>query len=640
MSRTGNLLPVQARLREASSPGLDVPIIPVYLDRVWGSVFSFKRGRFFWKLPERLPYPVTVAFGAPLPSTTSALEARLALMELGAEAMTHRRPPADLLHTVFMRVAKRRWRRFAMADSTGQTLTFGRALVGSMLLGRIIGRRTEGQEMVGLLLPASVGGAIANIAVLMAGRVPVNLNFTIGADAMSASIAQAGITTIITSRLFLSKAGLAAMPGMVFLEDLRKEITPAAKIRALLAARLLPVSVLRQWHGGHVPASSAATIVFSSGSTGVPKGVVLTHANILANVDGIVQIFPMERGDCFIGVLPFFHSFGYTGTLWFPLLQSCSVAYHPNPMDAKTVGELAATYRGTMLISTPTFCQSYLRRCTPEQFAHLKYAIVGAEKLRPPLAAAFLERFGVPLFEGYGCTEMSPVIAANRPDVNDGVESQVGTKPGSVGHPIPGVAVKVVDQETGEGPIYGRPGMILVKGPNLMAGYLNQPKLTAEVVQHGWYTTGDIGMMDEDGFVFLTDRLSRFSKIGGEMVPHMRIEDAIDDILGENCAAVTAVPDDARGERLVAFYTRTDVRADDLWERLCKSELPRLWLPKREDLVPLTEIPTLGTGKVDLRSLKGLALKRAGDLVRTEARRDGGTETSLGGHAEPLTSRK
>jgi acyl-[acyl-carrier-protein]-phospholipid O-acyltransferase/long-chain-fatty-acid--[acyl-carrier-protein] ligase len=177
------------------------------------------------------------------------------------------------------------------------------------------------------------------------------------------------------------------------------------------------------------------------------------------------------------------------------------------------------------------------------------------------------------------------------------------------------VSVKVVDQETGEGPIVGRPGMLLVKGPNLMAGYLNQPERTAEVIKDGWYTTGDIGMMDEDGFVFITDRLSRFSKIAGEMVPHLRIEEAINEMFGESCSAVTAVPDDARGERIVAFFTRTDITADDLWERLCQTELPRLWLPKREHLMHLPEIPTLGTGKVDLRGLRQLALDRVGDAV-------------------------
>ncbi len=516
VSRTGNLLPFR-RGFERLLDGLDVPVIPVYLDRVWGSVFSFKRGRLFWKLPERLPYPITVAYGPPLPSTVTAPLARIAISELGAEAMRHRRRPSDQLHSSFITSARRRWRRLAMADSTGQRLTYGRALVGALLLSRLIRDRTAGQAMVGVLLPASVGGALANIASLFAGRVPVNLNFTSGTEAMAAARTQCAITTVISSRRFLDKTGLEATPDMIFLEDLRGDISGGQKVAAFLRARLLPRRWLRASVGNPSwSTSSPAAVIFSSGSTGVPKGVVLTHANLLSNVDSLEQIFQMEEDDCFIGVLPFFHSFGLTGTLWCPLLQGCSVAYHANPMDAKTVGELAETYRGSILISTPTFCQAYLRRCTPQQFAHLRYAIVGAEKLREPMARAFRETFGLSLLEGYGCTEMSPVVAANRPDVVFQGRTQVGTKAGSVGHPIPGVAAKVVHPETGEGPLFNQEGLLLVKGPNLMAGYLNQPERTREVMRDGWYVTGDIARIDDDGFIFITDRLARFSKIGGE----------------------------------------------------------------------------------------------------------------------------
>ncbi len=616
VSRTGNLLPFK-RGFERMVQGLDVPVIPVYLDRVWGSIFSFKRGRFFWKLPERLPYPVTVAFGAPLPSTVTAPEAKLAIMTLGTDAIRDRRSKTDLLHSEFMRVAKRHWGRFAMADSTGQSLTYGRALAASLALGRVLARRTDGEEMVGLLLPASVAGVLANFATLMAGRIPVNLNFTIGPDAMDAAIDQCGIRTIITSKRFLTKASLAERPGMVFLEDLRGEIGGLAKVLALLEARLLPVRVLRRRYGGREGSSeSLATIIFSSGSTGVPKGVMLSHANVLANIDSLAQIFPLKGDDCFIGVLPFFHSFGFTGTLWFPLLLGAHVVYHTNPMDAKIVGELAEKYRATMLISTPTFCNAYLRRVTPEQFAHLKYTIVGAEKLREPLARAFRDRYGIDLFEGYGCTEMAPVVAVNRPNVMGHGEEQVGMKPGSVGHPIPGVAVQIVDQETGEGPIFDGEGLLLVKGPNMMLGYFKQPEKTAEVVRDGWYVTGDIARLDDDGFIYITDRLSRFSKIGGEMVPHIKVEDTINALLGEACCAVTAVPDPARGERLVAFYTRVEITSDQLWDRLSQSELPRLWLPRREHLIAIEAIPSLGTGKVDLRQLRLLAEERTAETVQ------------------------
>jgi acyl-[acyl-carrier-protein]-phospholipid O-acyltransferase/long-chain-fatty-acid--[acyl-carrier-protein] ligase len=610
VTRTGNLLPFR-RGFERILEGLDVPVIPVYLDRVWGSVFSFKRGKFFWKRPERLPYPITVTYGASHPSSVTARQMRLAISELGTEAMRHRHAPAAQLHTAFIRTARRHWGRLATADSTGQRLSYGRLLAGALVLGDVIRRRTEGQQRVGLLLPSSVGGAVANLATLMAGRVPVNLNFTTGADVLHSCKAVAHITTVITSRRFIEKAGLPATPDMVYLEDLRTEITTAQRLAGLLRARLLPEALLRRMVGDRAwSSSSPAAIIFSSGSTGIPKGVVLTHANLLSNVESLTQIFHMHQDDCFIGVLPFFHSFGLTGTLWFPLLQGCAVAYHPNPMDAKTVGELAQTYKGSMLISTPTFAQSYLRRCTREQFAHLRYAIVGAEKLREPLARAFKDTFGVGLLEGYGCTEMAPVVAANVPDQHHGGRTQVGTKPGSVGHPIPGVAVKVVDPDTGEGPLIDREGLLLVKGPNMMAGYLNDPVRTAEVIRDGWYVTGDIARVDEDGFIFITDRLARFSKIGGEMVPHIKIEDTINDLLGELASAVTAVPCHVKGERLIVFYTRQDVSPAELWERLINSGLPRLWIPKRDDLVPIDAIPTLGTGKIDLQRLKQLAAAR------------------------------
>lgn len=611
ISRTGNLLPFR-RGFERIVEGLDVPIVPIYLDRVWGSIFSFKKEKFFWKLPERLPYPVTITWGAAMPSSSSAAAVRQQIAELGAEAMGERREPGDRLHLEFVKVARRYRKNFAIADTTGQSLTYGRTLLAAFAFARVLERKTAGETCVGTLLPASVGGVLTNIGLAIAGKVPVNLNFTIGQEALSAAIEQAGIKTILTSKKFLSKAGLPEIPGMVFLEDVRGEITTGDKLAAFVSARLTPLRVLRRRFAGHTDRRNAlATIIFSSGSTGVPKGVMLTHGNILANVDSLAQIFPMGPSDCFIGVLPFFHSFGFTGTMWFPLLQGAGIAYHPNPMDAKTIGELAETHKATMLISTPTFCQSYLRRCTKEQFAHLKYAIVGAEKLREPLASEFREKYGLGLLEGYGCTEMAPVVAVNRPDIEQDGERQIGTKPGSVGHPIPGVAAKVVDRDTLEDLPIGAEGLLLVRGANMMAGYLKAPERTAEVMHDGWYITGDIARLDEDGFIFITDRLSRFSKIGGEMVPHVRVEDAINALLGDLCAVVTAVPDAAKGERLVAFYTRLDVEPGVLWERLSATDLPNLWIPRRDALVPIEAIPTLGTGKVDLRQVKQMALERA-----------------------------
>lgn len=611
ISRTGNLLPFKRGL-ERIVAGLDVPIVPVYLDRVWGSVFSFERGKFLWKLPKRLPYPVTVAFGEPLPSTTPAAEVRIALMTTGARATAMRRGDRDVLGRAFIASAKRRWGSFCMADSSSAPLTYGRALTASLLLARWIRRHAGSAEHVGVLLPASVGGALANIAVSLSGRIPVNLNFTAGRDGMQAAIARCGIDTVLTSRRFLDKAGIApdGFAGLVFLEDVLGTMSTAAKACTFLLGRVLPAWLLSRVYAAEGRTDSVATVVFSSGSTGVPKGVMLSHRNVLANIDAVSQVFRLQRTDVMVGVLPFFHSFGYTITLWLPLVEGFGAVFHPNPTDGKTIGELAETYRGSILVSTPTFYAGYCRKCRKEQFAHVRYALVGAEKLREPIAATFQETFGIPLLEGYGCTEMAPVVAVNAPGFGAPAErdAQLGTVAGSVGHPLPGVAAKIVDQDTGEGPLIDRDGLLLVTGPNLMRGYLGEPDRTASVVRGGWYATGDIARMDEAGFIRITDRLSRFSKIGGEMVPHMKVEEQIQALIDPQAScAVTAVPDDARGERLVAFYTDPALSPAAVWEHLCRTDLPRLWLPKREDIRRIDAIPSLGTGKVDLRAVRQLA---------------------------------
>ena len=525
----------------------------------------------------------------------------------------------DLLHLRFLRTAKRHWFSFCMADSTGKDLAYGEALAGSLLLARRIGSDCPNQTMVGLLLPASVGGALANIAALLAGKVPVNLNFTAGPEAMTSAIRQCGIRTILTSRTFLAKAKLEEREGMVFLEDALAQVKPWQKVGAALCAFLLPSRILQRLCArGPTDPHQLATVVFSSGSTGTPKGVMLSHHNILSNIEAALQVFRLTRNDCMMGVLPFFHCFGFTHTLWLPLVSGFAAVYHPNPLDARTVGKMTAKHKATLLVATPTFYTAYLRKCSPEEFASLRLAIVGAEKLPEPLAKAFREKFHLDLLEGYGCTEMAPVITANSPDVAEGVVRQIGHKPGTAGRPLPGIAVKVVDWETGQPLGRNQEGMLLVQGPNQMMGYLGQPEKTAEVLRDGWYVTGDIASLDEDGFIRIADRLARFSKIGGEMVPHGKIEEVLLPMgEGDASCAVTTIPDEQKGERLVVFYTHKNVSAKDLWERLCRSDLPRLWVPKPENFYYLETLPTLGTGKVDLKQLKSLARQLASPTGHT-----------------------
>jgi acyl-[acyl-carrier-protein]-phospholipid O-acyltransferase/long-chain-fatty-acid--[acyl-carrier-protein] ligase len=315
----------------------------------------------------------------------------------------------------------------------------------------------------------------------------------------------------------------------------------------------------------------------------------------------MAQVFWLGERYRIVGVLPFFHSFGFTVTIWLPLVTGCGAAYHPNPTDAKAIGELVEKHSGTFLLSTPTFCSGYARKCTKEQFATLRFVLVGAEKLRESIAKQFEEAFGVELLEGYGCTEMSPVVAVNVPNFEAGRDTQVGNKFGTVGHPLPGVAAKIVDPETLEPKGANEEGLLIVKGANRMLGYVGKGAHSDD-----WYTTGDIAVLDDEGFLRITDRLSRFSKIGGEMVPHLKIEDAIHKVCGDEPCVVVGIPDEKKGERLVVLFTGP-MGAEEVWKRLAETDLPKLWLPKRENIYSIECLPTLGTGKLDLRAVKALA---------------------------------
>ena len=609
ISRTGNMLPFK-RGFEKIMDGLDVPIIPVHLDRLWGSIFSFKDGKFVTKMPKQIPFPVTVSFGRALPGNSKADEVRRTVIELSSDAVQHRQTSADILPYRFIKTAKENWFFFAMADSSGKDLTYGKTLTAGLLLAGWVKKHCGDSQMVGLLLPSSVGGALANLGVSLAGKVPVNLNFTSGKEAMAYAVEQCGIKTILTSKVFLHKAGLESSENMIFLEDVMRGFGGLQKVLAILRALLLPSWILKLTCGlSRIKPADMATVIFSSGSTGTPKGVMLSHTNVLSNLEACEQVFWVTKDDRVMGVLPFFHSFGFMGTLWFPLVAGFGAVYHPNPLDAKAIGELTLKYKATILISTPTFYSAYIRKCSKEEFASLRFAVVGAEKLRDSVAHEFKEKYGLDLMEGYGCTEMSPVVSVNVPDFMEGRDKQKGMKPGTVGHPIPGVALKVVNPDSGEELPSNQEGLLLVKGPNRMLGYLDQPKKTEEVLRDGWYVTGDIALVDEDGFIRITDRLSRFSKIAGEMVPHVKVEEAVNKLLGEYTCAVTSVPDEQKGEKLVVLYTDPNMKPEALWAGLSQTDLPKLWIPKKDSFYFVETLPQLGSGKLDLKGTKQKALE-------------------------------
>jgi acyl-[acyl-carrier-protein]-phospholipid O-acyltransferase / long-chain-fatty-acid--[acyl-carrier-protein] ligase len=292
-----------------------------------------------------------------------------------------------------------------------------------------------------------------------------------------------------------------------------------------------------------------------------------------------------------------------------PLLKGFGAVYHPNPMDAKRIGELCIQYRPGILLTTPTFCKGLIRKCEPDSFTSLHHIVTGAERLPAAVAREFQEKFGVDLLEGYGCTEMSPVVAVNTHDYQDERILQKSRKAGTVGQPLPGIAIRILNSETGELLPPNQEGLLFVRGANQMLGYWQKPELTAQVIQDGWYNTGDIARVDEEGFLTITDRLSRFSKIGGEMVPHLKIEEAISEMIPGGYCAVTAVPDPSKGERLIALIADAQRSPLEIWRALKDGGLPLLWIPKAEDIYAVAEIPALASGKRDLGQIQKLAQK-------------------------------
>ncbi len=616
ITRTGFILPFQRGLEQVvkRSPA---PIIPACLDRVWGSIFSYQGGKLLWKRPQRIPYPVTVAIGKPLPAATPAWQVRQAVQVLQADCFNLRKRRRKPAHRQFVRMACRHPFRSCMIDvMSKRKLNYGKTLTGAILLSRRLAPMLGTTPMVGLYLPTTLGGALANIAVALLGKTAVNLNYTASTEAIQSAVRQCNIRHVITAKAFREKQKHDLGPGveLIYLEDILATVTNLQRALTYLGILLRPgwwTEYVTLGLGRHNN-DDIATVIFSSGSTGDPKGIVLSFHNVVSNVESMVQAIDPVPTDRILGILPFFHSFGYTVTLWLPLMIGASVAFYPDPRQAKEIGEACRRYGGTLVLATPTFLRLFYRRCDLDDFRSARLLITGAEKLPQPLAREFEEKFGVTPLEGYGCTELSPVVSCNVPNWERDGQRQIGHKPGTIGQPIPGVAVKIADPDTWQPLPPGQNGMLLVYGPNVMVGYLNRPEVTREAIRDGWYVTGDLARLDEDGFITITDRLARFSKVGGEMVPHQRVEDEIHRILSttERVAAVTGVPDERKGERLVVLHTPLNgLNPQQLHQKLTGSGLPNLWLPGAKSYFEVQELPVLGSGKLDLQKVKKLALE-------------------------------
>lgn len=598
--------------------GTTAPVIPIYLDGLWGSIFSFSAEKFFWKWPKRVPYPMALHFGKPLQQPTDIHQMRQAVLDLSAQAVTERANQSmNLITRSFIRSCKKRKKVSKVADSLGSDVTGGELLTRALILRRMLNRHVlkAGEKYIGILLPPSMGAFTANMAIALDRKVAVNLNYTVTSEVMNACIKQADIKHVLTTRQAMEKFNLKLDAELVYLEDFKEKVTSLDKLLCAAAAYAVPASLLEWWLGlGKVKASDVLTVIFTSGSTGTPKGVMLTYANIGSNVEAIDQAIHLRSSDVLIGILPFFHSFGYTVTMWGVAGLDIKGIYHFSPLDARQIGKLAHKHGGTLLLSTPTFMRTYVRRIDPEEFATLDVAVCGAEKLPRDLSDEFEAKFKVRPVEGYGTTELSPLVSVNIPPSRSIDNFQKDRVEGSVGRTIPGVSAKITHLETGAPCGAGESGMLWIKGPNVMAGYMHQPELTSQVIKDGWYMTGDVAFLDDEGFIHITGRESRFSKIGGEMVPHIKIEEDLCALItptedGLTQIAVTAVPDEKKGERLIVLYTQIDKSIDELRKGLTDAGLPNLFIPSADSFLQVPKIPVLGTGKLDLKGVKQMALE-------------------------------
>ena len=611
LERTGSLLRLQ-RGYELIARHANAQVVPVWLDQLWGSIFSFQGGRFFTKFPKRIPYPVTIAFGEPVNAeAANVATVREELLKLG-ESCFSRRPSLDRhLAEECVRGLKRRPFATAVIDGTDHSELSRSKLLGAAAAFSRYLRKEFSDKRIAIVLPASKGSMLANLAVTLANKVPVDLNFTMGRAANESCCRRANLRVAVSATPFMERLKDFPWPQKILKLD---ELLPPMKrqiifwwiIALLVPARLLLRLLQIPKQGGH----AEAVLLFTSGTTGDPKGVVVSHRNVVGNVSQFRQLLDARKTDAILGSLPFFHTFGSTVTLWYPLIEGVRIVTFPNPLDAAKCAALIEQYGLTFLLATPTFLRLYLRKAEPEQLRSLRLIIVGAEKLPLDLASHFEQRFQKKVFEGYGLTETAPVVSVNLPEPTPSAAPT--SRPGSVGRLAPGIAAEIREPETKRKLSLFETGMLWLRGPNIFEGYLNDPKRTVEVLHDGWLKTGDIARFDEDGFLYIEGRVSRFSKIGGEMVPHEAIEQKIVDLLDlsgrdERPIAVVGVQDEAKGEALV-LLSAVDIDLAELRKKLQDTGVPNLWIPKH--IQRIEAIPVLASGKLDLKKCQQRATER------------------------------
>jgi len=501
------------------------------------------------------------------------------------------------LHQKFVEVAKKQAKKIAVYDkATGKDLSYDRMLIAALILaGRF--KKYKGKYL-GIMVPTSAGCLLSTIGALMAGKIPVMINYSTGAhDNSIYAQEKCSFKTIITSKKLLDKLNVEPVNGMIYLEDIMATLTTPEKLKAALTSKL-PTGMLKN-KVKHGDDDSTSVILFTSGSEKEPKAVQLTHKNIFHNISTIPKIIDVTENDIFAGTLPLFHVFGLTTNFWLPFYLGASIITHANPLDYSAIVKSIIDYKITILIGTPTFFHGYQRKAKPGDLSSIRYAIAGADKLTEKLRLSFQNEHGIEILEGYGATETSPVISVNVPGAN---------KPGSIGKPLPGVKVKILDRETDEICTPGEEGKILVKGDLVMKGYLGDVEETSMHIHAGWYDTGDMGLIDEDGFLWHRGRLKRFVKVGGEMVSLVKVEEVLTKLLPDGVVCcVVDVPNPKKGADVVAAVATGEFDKKKVLKKMAK-ELPAIAVPK--DFYVIEDIPIMGSGKVAFREVEKICRTR------------------------------
>lgn len=623
ISRTGQLGEFQ-RGYEKAAEDANAVILPFYLRGLWGSWFSRSSEKLKNLRSTGIKRDIIVAFGETLPIETTTDELKKRVFDLSIDSWEHYTSDLPSIGAAFINTAKRNGDELAVADSIAGSLTGNRFLTGVICFSRLIKKYSKEQN-VGLLLPTSNAGAIANMAVILRGKTVVNLNFTASREALQASVTKAGIKTIYTSRKFMEKLVKKGVDlndafsdsQFIYMEDLKTEISKATSLRTLITVILLPAVFLKFIYCKRVNINVPAAILFSSGSEGTPKGVMLSHRNIMANLKQISDMLNTQDTDVVMASLPLFHAFGITVTTFMPLVEGIPMICHPDPTDAVNISKAIAKYRATIFCGTSTFLRLYTKnkRIHPLMLESLRIVVAGAEKLSPDVRDAFKLKFNKDIYEGYGATETTPVASVNIPDALDVNywSIQLGNKFGTVGMPLPGSSFRIVDPETLEELSAGEDGLILIGGSQVMLGYLDDEEKTNEVIamldDKRWYKTGDKGHLDEDGFLSIVDRYSRFAKLGGEMISLTAVEEAVRNALNEPELELVAVnlPDEKKGEKVILMIAK-EIELADIKKAMLDADANPLMIPAAVSVTK--EIPKLGSGKTDFKLAKKLLIDK------------------------------